>query len=478
MKMTDLDPRQFSAMMDALAREDFAVFANRAFRELYDTVYHDNWHIHVIARSLKSVASGDMRRLIITMPPRSLKSFMGSICLPAWLLGHDPAERIVCASYAQKLSEDFAFETRKLMQSPWYRGIFPHTHLDPKKSNLEVMATTRGGQRRATSAGGSLTGLGGNLIIIDDPIKAGDAHSEVARESAINWYRATVASRLDDPKKGRIIVIAQRLHMDDLPGYLLGQGKWQHLDLPLIEWKDREIEITDDRILSRPAGHILHEERIGEDEISRLRSDMGERDFEAQYNQRPLPPGGALFKATWLKRYDKPPQSHQVEGIFQSWDTAYDIKEQHDYSVCSTFALSRPHCYLLDIYREKLEFPDLEKAIYAQRKKWKADLVIVEKAGPGFSVWQNIRMASRQNLWLQAMAPVGSKQDRASQQSSKFERGEIWLPKEAPWLGAFEDELLSFPHGKHDDQVDSVVQFLAALDTKKLLYLAQNARRV
>ena len=476
--MTDLDPRQFSAMMDALAREDFAVFANRAFRELYDTVYHDNWHIHVIARSLKSVASGDMRRLIITMPPRSLKSFMGSICLPAWILGHDPAERIVCASYAQKLSEDFAFETRKLMQSPWYRGIFPHTHLDPKKSNLEVLATTRGGQRRATSAGGSLTGLGGNLIIIDDPIKAGDAHSEVARESAINWYRATVASRLDDPKKGRIIVIAQRLHMDDLPGYLLGQGEWQHLDLPLIEWKDREIEITDDRILSRPAGHILHEERIGEEEISRLRSDMGERDFEAQYNQRPLPPGGALFKATWLKRYDKPPQSHQVEGIFQSWDTAYSTGEHNDYSVCSTWALSGKQCFLLDIFREKLEFAELEKAVRHLREEWKANLVIVEKAGSGISLYQNIRQANHRNIWLQAMPPIGSKQDRASQQTPKFERGEILLPHDAPWLRCFEDELLGFPHVKHDDQVDSVVQFLAALDSGELLRRAEFAKRI
>jgi len=475
--MTDLDPRKFSAAMDALAREDFAVFANRAFRVLHDTVYHDNWHIHAIAYWLESAATGDVRRLIITMPPRSLKSFMGSICLPAWILGHNPAERIICASYAQKLSEEFAFETRRLMQSPWYRAIFPQTHLDPKKTNLEVLATTRGGQRRATSVGGSLTGLGGNLIIIDDPIKAGDAHSDVARENAIKWYSATVASRLDDPKKGRIILIAQRLHMEDLPGHLLAQGEWRHLNLPLVEWKDREIEIAPDTILSRPAGDILHEERIGEAEIARLRLEMGERDFEAQYNQRPMPPGGALFKAAWLQRYDTAPPCHQIQGIFQSWDTAYDIQEQHDYSVCSTFALSGARCYLLDIYRQKLEFPDLERAIYAQRHKWKADLVIVEQAGSGYSVWQNIRRADRQNLWLQSIKPLGSKQDRASQQSPKFERGEIWLPREAPWLPEFEDELLSFPHGKHDDQVDSVVQFLAAVDTGSLLQRADQARR-
>ena len=476
--MNDIDIRQFASAVDELARNDFAFFVMRAFEELHDEPYHHNWHIEAIAHWLMKAVEGDVRRLIIAMPPRSLKSFMASVCLPAWILGHQPGEKIVCASYAQKLSEEFAFETRRLMQSVWYRSLFPATHLDPKKSNLEVLATTRGGRRRATSVGGSLTGLGGNLVIIDDPIKAADAHSEVARESAMQWYGGTVASRLDDPKKGRIIMIAQRLHMDDLPGQLLAQGGWDLLELPLVEWKtEREIEITDDRTVGREAGHILHEERIDDEEIERLRSEMGERDFEAQYNQRPQPPGGALFKGEWIRRYETRPKPQQVQGIFQSWDTAYDIQDHNDWSVCSTWALSGKQCYLLDIYREKLEFPDLEKAIYAQRARWKADLVIVEKAGAGLSVWQNIRRQGP-NLWLQVLRPEGSKQDRASQQTPKFERGEILLPMDAPWLRTFEEELLTFPNGRHDDQVDSVVQFLAALDTGDLLIAADHARRV
>lgn len=475
--MSKIDLRSFSRIMDALARDDFSLFARRAFRELYDQPFHDNWHVQAIAHSLTEAVEGETRRLIIAMPPRSLKSFLASICLPAWILGRRPGERIVCASYAQKLSEEHAFETRRLMQSAWYRGVFPGTHLDPKKSNLEVLATTRGGHRRATSVGGSLTGLGGNLVLIDDPIKAADAHSEVARENAMQWYGGTVASRLDDPKKGRIIVIAQRLHMEDLPGQLLAQGGWKQLELPLVEWKQREVPIAPGRILERPAGNILHDARIGENEIARLLSEMGRRDFEAQYNQRPQAPGGALFKAGWLKRYSERPKPQQVQGIFQSWDTAYDINETNDYSVCSTWALSGKRCYLLDVYREKLEFPDLERAIYRLRKIWEADLVIVEKAGSGLSVGQNIRRADHRNMWLQALPPVGSKQDRASQQTPKFERGEIFIPEDAPWLRTFEEELLAFPHAKNDDQVDSVVQFLAALDSGRLLQLAENARR-
>jgi predicted phage terminase large subunit-like protein len=475
--MGENDFLSISKSMDALAREDFSFFVRRAFRELYDKPFHDNWHIQAIAHALVGVAAGDTRRLIIAMPPRSLKSFMASVCLPAWILGQKPEEKIVSACYAQKLSEEFTYETRRLMQSTWYRSVFPGTHLDPKKSNLEVLATTRGGQRRATSVGGSLTGMGGNLVIIDDPIKAADAHSEVARDNAMQWYGGTVASRLDDPKKGRILVIAQRLHIEDLPGQLMAQGGWKLLELPLVEWQDREIEIAPGRFANRGTGNILHEDRIGEEEIARLKAEMGEQDFQAQYNQRPMPPGGALFKGEWLKRYSEPPKPQQVQGIIQSWDTAYDIQEHNDYSVCSTWALSGKRCYLLDIYREKLEFPDLERAIYRLREEWQADLVLVEKAGSGFSVGQNIRRADHRNIWLQAMPPVGSKQDRASQQTPKFERGEIYLPREAPWLRTFEEELLSFPHGRHDDQVDSVVQFLAAFDSGDLLHLAEAAKR-
>lgn len=474
--MGKIDPKAFSQDVDALARADFGFFARRAFSELSGTPYQDNWHIQAIAHALTQATEGDVRRLIIAMPPRSLKSFLASICLPAWLLGRDPGHKIVCASYAQKLSEEFAFDTRRLMQTAWYHGVFPNTHLDPKKSNLEVLATTRGGQRRATSVGGSLTGMGGNLIILDDPIKAADAHSKVAREHAMQWYCGTVASRLDDPKKGRIIVIAQRLHMEDLPGQLMAQGGWTSLELPLVEWKARNIQLTPLRFVDRPPGHILHDKRMGEAEIARLRAEMGERDFEAQYNQRPMPPGGTLFKATWLKRYTVPPPPHQVQGIFQSWDTAFEIREHNDYSVCSTWALSGKQCYLLDIYREKLPYPDLEKAIYAQRERWKADLVILERAASGRCLAHSIRRGNR-NYWLESIDPEGAKEDRASQQTPKFERGEIFLPEEAPWLRAFEDELLAFPHGKHDDQVDSVVQFLAAVDTGRLLIKADHARR-
>lgn len=474
--MTALDAASFALAMQQLARDDFYMFAQGAFRQLHDVPYQDNWHIAAIARQLVRVEKGDITRLIITMPPRTMKSFLASICLPAWILGKNPSTGIICASYAQSLSSEFAYEMRRLMQTEWYRAVFPNVHIDPKKSSVDEIKTTRGGYRISTSVGGSLTGRGGELIVIDDPIKAADALSQTVMEGAKNWYSSTVTSRLDNPKAGKIIVVAQRLQPEDLPGHLAASGGWEELILPMVAWQNQKIEMAPGRWMKRTAGELLHEDRFGEKEIQRLRSEMTEQDYEAQYNQRPLPPGGALFKLQWLKRYETRPPVHEMQGIFQSWDTAYEVAEGNDYSVCSTWALCGKRYFLLDIYRERLQFPDLENAVYKQREKWKADLVIVEKAGSGISLYQNIRHQTGK-FWIVIMPPLGSKQDRASQQSPKFERGEVYVPESAIWLKTFEEELMSFPHCKHDDQVDSVVQFLASVDTGKLMHLADVAKK-
>lgn len=473
--MTAIDAAFLASATRQLARDDFYVFAQRAFRELHDVPYQDNWHIAAIARQLVRIEIGEITRLIITMPPRTMKSFLASVCLPAWMLGKNPSAKIICASYAQPLSNEFAFEMRRLMQTRWYRSVFPNVHIDTKKASVDEIKTTRGGYRLSTSVGGSLTGRGADLIVIDDPIKAGDALSQTVMASAKDWYSNTVSSRLNNQKTGKIVVVAQRLQPEDLPGHLASLGGWEELVLPMVAWKDQDIELFKGEWITRHAGHLLHEDRFGEEEIRRLRSEMTEQDFEAQYNQRPLPPGGALFKLQWLKRYDARPPVHEIQGIFQSWDTAYEVAEGNDYSVCSTWALCGKRYFLLDIFRERLQFPDLERAVYKQREKWNANLVIVENAGSGISLYQNIRIRT-QGLWITKLNPSGSKQDRASQQSPKFERGEVYVPHQAPWLKTFEDELANFPHVKHDDQVDSIVQFLHAVDTDRLLHIADMAR--
>ena len=208
---------------------------------------------------------------------------------------------------------------------------------------------------------------------------------------------------------------------------------------------------------------MLQPERHGAAELAQLRKEMGDRDYEAQYNQAPHPPGGALFKRSWLLRYDQTLDLNLYESVFQSWDTAYEVGDTNDYSVCSTWGVIKNEFHLLDVYRKRLEFPDLQRAVIAQQQRYDARAVVLEAIGSGASLYQNLR-GEHGVTWLRTLRPVTSKQHRASQQSVKFEQGRIRLPAQAPWLEEFEDELLSFPNGKHDDQVDSIVQFLAATD--------------
>ena len=466
------DPRELQSAVDQLCRQNFGTFANRASRTVNGRELDPNWHIDAIAYALTRVERGALKRLILCMPPRYLKTYLVSICFTAWTLGRNPRAKIICASYAAPLAEKFSMDTLQLMQSPWYRRVFPSTVLDPRKQGREEFVTTAGGYRLATSVGGTITGRGADLIIIDDPLKANEAHSPTARQSSINWFNSTVQSRLNEPMAGKIVVVSQRLHAEDLPGSLIEAGGWEALIIPVIADKDRTFQFIDGgRNGTCSAGRILQPSRHDLATLEHLRREMGERDFEAQYNQRPLPPGGATFKAAWLERYDTPPLPSMVQSVFQSWDTAYEGGDTNDYSVCITCAMCGEHYHLLDVWRGRPAFWELEKVVVELRQRWHASLVIVEKAGSGISLLQNLRERSGFE-WLVSVSPTSPKISRAEQQTHKFEQRRVHLPREAGWLAAYENELLAFPHCKHDDQVDSTVQFLSACDTGKMLRFA------
>src|SRR5215831_14608807 len=215
-------------------REDFATFVARCFRDLNPQAkLAMNWHLEVIAAKLMEVRQGKIRRLIINLPPRHLKSLMASIAFPAWCLGHDPSAQILCVSYAQDLADKFSRDCRSIMMSPRYRRIFA-TRLAAQRQAVEEFLTTRQGYRLATSTGGALTGRGADIIIIDDPLKPEDALSEVLRRAANEWYDHTLYSRMNDKRHGAIVIIMQRLHEDDLVGHVLAQEEWEVLRFPAI----------------------------------------------------------------------------------------------------------------------------------------------------------------------------------------------------------------------------------------------------
>src|SRR5271170_7652298 len=217
---------------EALLRQDFTTFIARCFQELNPQAeLAMNWHLEVIAAKLMEVRRGTIKRLIINLPPRHLKSLMASIAFPAWCLGLDPAAQILSVSYAQDLADKLARDCRSIMTSPWYRQLFP-TRLAAHRQAVQEFITTRQGYRLATSTGGVLTGRGADIILIDDPLKPEEALSESQRQAANDWYDHTLYSRQNDKRRGAIVTIMQRLHEDDLIGHLLAQEPWEVLSFP------------------------------------------------------------------------------------------------------------------------------------------------------------------------------------------------------------------------------------------------------
>ena len=264
-----------------------------------------NWHIEVLAAKLEACRQGRINRLIINIPPRHLKSICASVAFPAWVLGHDPAAQIMCVSYAQDLTDKHSRDCRSVMTSNWYRRLFP-TRLSAQKQSVQEFVTTRQGYRLATSIGGVLTGRGADLVIIDDPLKPEEALSEAQRQATNDWFDNTLYSRLNDKRRGCIILIMQRLHEDDLVGHALAQEQWEMVSFPAIAEQSEEHRIETPlglRRFARQAGEVLHPEREPHATLDQIRSTIGEYNFAGQYQQAPAPLGGGLVKLDWFRRY-------------------------------------------------------------------------------------------------------------------------------------------------------------------------------
>ena len=228
--MTNPSPR---AVLDTLLQTSLTSFVEQAFYSLNPgQVFLCDYHVRAISYHLECVERGELRRLAIALPPRHLKSHCASVAFPAWVLGREPTKRIIAASYSADLAQGFSRQTRKIMEQPWFRRVFPRTVFDPRRTTVDEIRTTRHGFRIATSVGGALTGKGGNILIVDDPLKAGESCSEAARASARDWFTTTLSTRLDNPKTDAIVLVAQRLHVDDLIGLAIEQGGWTILELP------------------------------------------------------------------------------------------------------------------------------------------------------------------------------------------------------------------------------------------------------
>jgi predicted phage terminase large subunit-like protein len=463
-----LPPRR---ALNWLMREHLVYFAQRCFQYL-NPGERFIWgiYLYAIAYALERVAKGETKRLIISLPPRHLKSIMASVAFPAWLLGHDPTKKIVSASYGADLSELYSVQTRDVILSSWYRRLFPLTLLDRRRLSVDEFHTTKRGLRIATTVGGALTGRGGNIVIIDDPMKAKDAASQAIRDAVWDWFTGTVVTRLNNPSDDAIVVIAQRLHEDDLIGRLLEAGGWEHLSLPAVATDGQSIPIWGDLSWEREAGQLLHPDRIDEKALKQIKKELGTYHYSAQIQQQPIPIEGNLVRIDWFRRYQERRPLEGYEAIVQSWDTAQVPGAANDYSVCTTWGVLDGRFHLLHVYRGQIDYPTLRRFTVEYRKQWKAGPVIVERAGSGISLYQDLRVQGLN--WIFQLGTEGmDKQSRLAQQSAKMEAGMVVLPKEAPWLAEYEKEMAGFPNAKHDDQVDSTSQFLRAYDWNPRLIL-------
>ena len=390
-----------------------------------------------------------------------MKSLAVSVFWPTWEWLSSPSVRWLFASYALSLSIRDSLKCRRVILSPWYQANWSHVfHLSDDQNAKIRFENDHRGYRLATSVDGALTGEGGDRIVVDDPHNVRDADSELKRLSTITWWDEAMATRLNDPKTGAKVIVMQRVHAEDLSGHVLDQGGWDHLNLPAeyepttyvtsIGWKDPRTE----------PGELLWPERVGPAEIASLKAQLGSYGFAGQMQQRPSPRGGGMFKRHWWGRYRSFDRAKATQ-VIQVWDTAFSERNSADYSVCSTWAKTETGLLVLDVFRERLEFPDLKRSAKDLYAKWRPGAVIVENKASGQSLIQELRRET--GLPIIPIDVDRDKVTRASAVTPTVEAGLVALPEEAPWVKDWIEEHAGFPNAAFDDQVDTTSMAIARL---------------
>ena len=469
------------AVLDVLLRNDLALFVQAGFAELHPDV-RLQWapYLDLICAKLAEVVFEGGRKLIITVPPRSLKSICVSVALPAFFLGHRPAGKIMVVSYGAALARELGEQTRRWMRSDLYRRLFD-TQLAAKGQTATLLTTTASGVRRATSIDGVATGVGADLLIFDDPQKQGETVSEAIRRTTNAAYGETFHSRLNDPATASQVIVMQRLHEDDFVGHVLATTEgWEVINLPAIAEADEEIRYKTalgPAVFRRREAEALNPGRVSLDDLEAIRRSVGEALFAAQYQQRPAPAGGGIVNTAWFRFCSIADFPANPDQTIQSWDTAQTMAQWSDYSVCITIDVVGQNRYIRDVFRARLVYPFLKRAVVERARMFGATTVVIEQKNAGQCLVQDLR---GDNFGpVQSYEPRGDKPMRMTGQTHWIEGGYVYLPKDATWVPEFMHEMAMFPNGKYDDQVDALSQALDFLGNPRIkgwAYL-ENARR-
>ena len=504
--------RQLAELDRVDYEESLYKFLRAGWRHIDPAPWKDGWPIEAVAKHLQAVIDGDIKRLIINIPPRMGKSSICSVALPAWTWAQPekrngptsgPGVQFLYASYAQQLSVRDSVKCRRLIQSPWYQQHWGKRFALASDQNVKGrFLNDKGGERLITSVGSAATGEGGSIIVIDDPNAADEAFSEATVEATIEWWDGTMSTRLNDAKTGAYIVIQQRLAEDDLTGHILSKdkGEWTHLILPMhydpersfvtrIGWEDPRTE----------PGELLWPERFGVAEVEALERSLVTR-AAGQLEQAPVTPGGGIIKRTWWQLWEAdsfPPMDY----ILASVDTAYTEKTINDPSAMTvwgvftqdpvaiasrmigadgrpeylprTYVEQAPKVMLMAAWAEHLEFHDLVEKIAKTAKKCRVDKILIEAKASGISVAQELRRVySAENFAVQLNDPKSTdKVSRLYSVQHIFNDATVYAP-DRKWADEVITEVEVFPKGKHDDRVDTVSQAMRHMRDLGLLVRA------
>ena len=460
-KLSEADLRALDAQLLALEKMKKREVAQDKFIKFVEKVWPtfiSGRHHKIMADAFERVANGELKRLIINMPPRHTKSEFASYLLPAWFLGKFPHKKVIQTSHTAELAVGFGRKVRNLVDSEVYNGIFPELNLQADSKAAGRWNTSKGGDYFAIGVGGAVTGKGADLLIIDDPHSEQEAAlAQVNPEiydKTYEWYTSGPRQRLQPG--GAIVIVMTRWSQKDLTGQVLksaaqrGGEEWKVIEFPAI----------------MPSGKPLWPEFWSLEELEALKEELPNSKWQAQYQQQPTSDASAIIKREWWQiwEHDSPPH---CEFIIQSWDTAFLKSERADYSACTTWGVfykdddtgeRQANIILLNAFKKRMEFPELKQRAYEEWKEWEPDAMIVEAKAAGSPLIFELR---QMGIPVSEFTPSkgNDKIARLNAVADLFASGRVWVPNRN-WAEELVEEVAAFPAGEHDDMVDSMTQAL------------------
>ena len=501
--------------------ESLYAFLKKGWKYIDPAPFVGGWHLEAIAEHLQAVTDGQIRRLIINVPPRTSKSSLCSVAWPAWTWAQSrlgpcsgPHVQFLSASYAQTLSLRDSVKNRRLIESPFYKKYWGQRFSMTSDVNTKGrFENDKGGYRIATSVDGALTGEGAQIILIDDPHNATEVESDLVRVGTLQWWDEAMSTRLNDQHTGAYVVIMQRLHQEDLTGHIIRRelSDWTWLMLPMEHEVERHCTtmVNGAKFWEDPRtkeGELLCQDRFNAKALESLKKSLKEFGTAGQLQQSPIPRGGGLIKEAWWEQYTEPTYP-QFDYVIASLDTAYTEKEENDASALTIWGIyknesKQPRIMLMYGWEDRLDLPDLVERVaatctvtplpdsskYKLSQRFRVDKLVIESKASGISVYQELHrvIGFSGQLAIDLFNPtkLGDKWARVYSVQHLFSEGLVYVPwpkeKEGPnkgqprqkphkWAEDIIDQITIFPRGAHDDFVDSMSMAMRWLRDSGLL---------